>query len=245
MSRRHRENETVDNYKPHQVESHEDGHQKKSRFTIGASIFINNFLTIGKRDVTLSKFSVDKIIHSVVRAFSDKKIEVDDKWVKIPRSYFESSTENIGEFVTEKLEPPKKEPSFVKRLFSKIDNSELVRLFKSTLQEVKVKCIELYENVTQFAVCFLRGSNQAFTPDDDPYGKLSLYHRILEPDVENLQTRKTLNNYMKWFVDWRPVAEVKETVKEKKERFRHKIWKRLIEWIYNHLLEVVPQYAFT
>jgi hypothetical protein len=50
---------------------------------------------------------------------------------------------------------------------------------------------------------------------------------------------------MKWFVDWRPVAVVKETVKEKKERFRHKIWKRLIEWIYNHLLEVVPQYAFT
>ena len=245
MSRRHREDETVDNYKPLKVESHEDDHQRKSRFTFSGYSLLNKLLKVVKKSEEPSSFSADKVIHSIVKAFSNAEIEVDEEWVKIPRSCFRSYPGILDEYAAEKTEPPKKEPSIVKRLFNKIDNSELVRLFKSTLKEVKMKCTELYENVTQFATCFLRGSNQAFTPDDDPYGKLSLYHRILRPEVNDLQTRKTLNNYMKWFVEWRPVIAVKETVKEKKERFRHRIWERLIEWICKYLLEVAPQYAFT
>lgn len=179
-------------------------------------------------------------------------IEVDDKWVKFPLSAFDEAdiadvrgyTTNIGIQLEEKPEKKKKGGrNPIKRLFSKISDSKVVQCFHNTLNAVKEKCIELYEGITQYSTCFLKASNNVFSPDDDPYGKVSHYHRILEFEVPELPTRKTLNNWLRWFEDWRP-AVTYEDRKAKNERARHRLWEKLIEWIQSYLTQLAPQYAF-
>lgn len=238
MSRRHKETET-DRKKSQQVESHADGHSKGLCFTICSTTLADRLLSLMRR-VSSSDSIISKAITSVRRAFEKRDFEIDSKWVKIPRSYFESS---IDEDLVDE-EPKGRGRPTIKQLFAKISDCEIANYFRRTLSAVKKKCKELYENVTQFAVCFLRGSNQAFTPDDDPYGKLSHYHRVLSDIFIDVPSRKTLSNHLNWFVNWRPVAIGEESPKDKRESFRHRLWERLIDWICNYLTKIAPEYAF-
>ena len=250
MSRRHKESEIKDNYKPQQAESQEDGSPrvKRSLFS-GAGSIIKNF-TITKRDGSEAQFSLDKIMNAIINAFSKQEVEVDDEWLKIPLSAFQPLEERSPfRFWKKKRSQPEEEPEKskrgrnpIKRLIDKISDSKVMDFFHNTWDAVKKKCEELYENVTQFSICFLRGIYRAFCPDDDPYGKISHYHEMLNNEICNFPTRKTLSNYYNWFVNWIPVV-INETPKEKKERHRHSIWKQLIEWIYFYLLRIAPKYA--
>ena len=236
MSRRHKEQETEINHKPQQAESQADGSQERDYS------YLNKFLkfTIAKRDGTKGRFSLDKIVSAISKAFTkaseEDEIEVDDKYVKIPLQYFDDKT------IEEVQKKSKGGRNPVKRLFSGISDSKVVEYFHNTLNAVKEKCIELYENITQYSTCFLKAANKTFSPDDDPYGKISHYHRILEDEVPELPTRKTLNNWLRWFDDWKP-AVTYEDRKDKKQRARHRLWERLIEWIKKYLMELAPKYA--
>ena len=237
MSRRHKENEINNNNTTQQVVSQADSHPESA--SRDHHLFDGLKFTIGRRK---SLFSLDLVLKAILKAFEQDQVVVDGKWVKIPRScVMDSFTDEEVDKMTSKKGRP-----FIRRLFQKVEDNKLVGYFKETLHEAKEKCVELYENIAQFAVCFLKGSNKAFSPDDDPYGKLSHYHRILKPEVADLPTRKTLSNYLKWFVDWKPVATcIKENIKEKKERLKHYRWERFIEWIQSHLLIIAPEYVYT
>lgn len=236
MSRRHKEQETESNYKPQQAESRADGSHERDNSFLDK---ILNF-TITKRDGTKDRFSLDKIVSAVANAFKkasvSDEIEVDDKYLKIPLQYVD---ENIIKEVQKKSKGGRNP---VKRLFSRISDSKVVEYFHNTLCAVKEKCIELYESITQYSTCFLKAANQFFSPEDDPYGKISHYHRILECEVVELPTRKTLNNWLRWFEDWSP-AVTYEDRKEKKQCARHRLWERLIDWIKKYLMELAPEYA--
>ena len=239
MSRRHREQEKNDN-EPQQAESQGDGRLERTRVRIRNFIPFKGIIT--KRDGTKDRFSLGKIASAISKAFSTAfekdEIEVDEQWVKIPLKYFDEET------IIEEMEKKSKGGrNPIKRLFDRISDSKAVQYFHDTLDAVKEKCVELYENITQYCTCFLKAANKVFSPDDDPYGKVSHYHRILELGVPELPTRKTLNNWLKWFEDWRP-AVTYEDHKAKKERARHRLWEKLIEWIQSYLFELAPQYAF-
>lgn len=233
MSRRHKEND-IDNIKPQQAESHEDGSQE-SEYS-----FLNNFLKFSvtrKRLGTSTRYLAKKIASALITAFEKHEIEVDEEWVKIPRRYVEKY-----DLFEEEQRKSKAGRNPINRLFASIADSKVVQYFHDTLDAVKLKCEELYEGITQFSVCFLKASFKVFNPDDDPYGSISHYHRILENEVLELPTRKTLNNWCKWFDEWKPVI-FNESRTEKKERARHRLWKRLIEWIRSFLTQLVPQYV--
>jgi len=250
MSRRHKETENTDSYKPQQAESHEDGSPRVKRSIFGgASFSIKNF-TITKRDGSSLPFSLGKVMTAIANAFSKHEVEVDDKYLKIPLtaidSYIHESMNRIPKQDTaqgeEEPEENKRGAPAIKRLFKKIADSKVMGFFHKSLVAVKEKCAELFENITQFSICFLHGSHQAFAPDEDPYRKVSHYYDMIKAEVWDIPTRKTLSNYNNWFVNWRRV-EINETPKEKNDRHRHNLWKKLIEWIYHYLLLIAPEYA--
>lgn len=191
-----------------------------------------------------------KAIKDVAGAFSRNEVVIDDKYLKIPLTAFkESTTDTFNRIVNkvvaqeeEKSEANKRGAPPIKRLFKKITDSKVMQFFHKTKDTVKKKCAELVENLTQFCVCFFHGIHQAFAPDEDPYRKVSHYHDMLKAEVSDIPTRRTLSNYNNWFVNWVPVV-FKETPKEKKERNRHRLWEKLIEWIYSYLLIIAPEYA--
>ena len=261
MSRRHKILETESNYKPQQVESYEDSHQKKSRWAIGATSILDKIHIVTKRDkdtasqsdIILGLFGsigtiVSKAIHKAfTKAFYDESIEVDDKWVKIPRSYFEAeaSSLDIEKKVIERESATQgRGRRFLNRLINTVADSKIVGYVKATYKEAKEKVSKFIENTTQFCACCLNGLFKTFSPSDDPYGKLSHFHRLLSHEFPDLQSRKTLSNYYKWFIDWKPPLTSYVGPKEKKNRFRHRLWEKLIAWICDYLKTLAPEYAF-
>ena len=243
MSRRHKEND-INTYKPQQAESHADGSLRdKGLSCLGLSI--KNF-TVTKRDGSKDKFSLDIIKNAIVKAFEKMDVEMDDKWLKIPRRYFEESLSTIRLTALGQEPPPnekrKKGRPWLKRLIDKVEDSKVVGWFKTTLHEAKENCKELYQDITQVAVCFLKGIHEFMAPDEDPYGKLSYYHRMLVKEIPDIPSRETLSRHYRWFVNWKK-AETYEDAKAKNKRHKHRIWERLIRWIREFLMELAPQYA--
>ena len=245
MSRRHKEQETESNYKPQQAESRADGSHERDNSFLDK---ILNF-TITKRDGTKDRFSLDKIVSAVANAFKkasvSDEIEVDDKWVKIPRRYFDDSLSiiRLEEYQESNAEERRnKGRPWLKRLINKVEDSKVVGWFKTTLHEAKQKCKELYQGITQIAVCFLKGIHEVMVPDEDPYGKVSHYHRMLAEEIPDIPSRETLSRHYRWFVSWKK-AETYEDGKAKNERNKHRIWERLVHWIKELLKKLAPQYA--
>lgn len=243
MSRRHKEND-INTYKPQQAESHADGSLRdKGLSCLGLSI--KNF-TVTKRDGSKDKFSSDIIMNAIVKAFEKMDVEMDDKWLKIPRRYFEESLSTIRLTALGQEPPPNEKRNkgrpWLKRLIDKVEDSKVVGWFKTTLHEAKEKCKELYQDITQVAVCFLKGIHEFMAPDEDPYGKLSYYHRMLVKEIPDIPSRETLSRHYRWFVNWKK-AETYEDAKAKNKRHKHRIWERLIRWIKEFLMELAPQYA--
>lgn len=252
MSRRHKDKEETINYKPHQAESQADGspRDKSDEKSTGIKLLSGLKFSITKRGLgAATRHLAERITRAIGIAFEKQTIEVDDQWVKIPRTAFEKADDDLLQQFLKiqpsppiEDEPPKRGRNPITRLIRGIADSKVVSMFKTTLTAVKAKCMELYENISQFCTCFLKGIHKAFSPDDDPYGKITHFHEILVQGGVRLPTRRTLSNYYKWFEDWRRVV-INETAKERKERERHRLWERLIEWIYKYLLKLVPQYA--
>lgn len=244
MSRRHKEND-IEQTKPHQAESQrDDGMEIFSRLTVSSTNLTNKISSL-----------CHIITNAVTNALKNEDIEIDDQWVKIPRRYLElkdfrsfglRSFDSPPELTphTEK-EQRKRGRHWLQRLINKVEDSTVVGWFKTTLSKAKQMVQELYQDVTQFAVCFLKGIHEAFCPDDDPYGKLSHYHRMLvNPDAEipDIPSRETLSRHYRWFRDWREEVTY-EDKKAKREKYKYRIWERLIQWIKKFLLAMAPQYA--
>ncbi len=247
MSRRHKEND-IETDKPQQAESHADGSHRVKRFSISSASLLNKLLTftVAKRDESKDRFSLSKISDAIRKAFEKKDVEVDDEWVKIPRRYFEDPLSPIGLTAFSQEPPPEKKRKkghpWLKRLIDKVEDSLVVKWFKTTLHEVPKKCKELYQDITQVAVCFLKGIHEVMAPDEDPYGKMSHYHRMLAKESPDIPSRETLSRHYRWFVNWQK-AQNYEDGKAKNERHKHRIWERLVNWIKEFLLTLAPQYA--
>ena len=254
MSRRHKESEITDNNKSHQAESHADGSPRVTRSLFSG--FGGLKFSVTKRDGSKCGFSLSKVISAITSAFEKKAVEVDDKWVKIPRRYFDGvelspmgyidciNERGLHELLPSEDKPRRGHPK-LKQLINKFKDSKVVGWFKSAWAEAKSKAKEIYQGLTQMAVCFLRGIHLAFSSEgDDPYGKVSHYHQMLETEIPELPSRKTISRNYKWFVEWKAqLREKYEDAKQKKERYKHWLWERLIEWIRQYLLELAPQYA--
>lgn len=244
MSRRHKEND-IETYKPQQAESHADGSPRVPSDHESTSNKLFSGLSITRKLSSATRYLANKITESIGKAFSLGEIEVDDKWVKIPRRYFEDSLSSISledYHDTHAEEKCNKGRPLLKRLIDKVEDSKVVNWFKTTLHEAKQKCKELYQNITQIAVCFLKGIHEFMAPDEDPYGKVSYYHRMLAEDVPDMPSRETLSRHYRWFVNWKK-AETYEDGKAKNERHKHRIWERLLHWIKEFLITLAPQYA--
>ena len=244
MSRRHKEND-IGIYKPHQAESHADGSLRVPSDHDSTSNKLLSGLTVTRCFSVAPKYMANILAKAIEKAFSLHEIEVDDKWIKIPRPYFEDSLSSIRlEEYKESYAEEKRNKGrpWLKRLIDKVEDSKVVDWFKTTLHEAKEKCKELYQGITQVAVCFLKGIHEVMVPDADPYGKVSHYHRMLAEEIPDIPSRETLSRHYKWFVSWKK-TETYEDGKAKNERHKHRIWERLVQWIKNFLIELAPQYA--
>ena len=245
MSRRHKEND-IETYKPQQAESHADGSPRVQSDYDSTSNKLFSGLSIARRVSCATKFLAKILNESIEKAFSLGEIEVDDKWVKIPRRYFEEPLSSIRLTAFRQKHPPeekrKKGHPWLKRLIDKVEDSKVVGWFKTTLYEAQQRCEGLYQNITQVAVCFLKGIHEFMAPDEDPYGKMSHYHRMLVEDIPDIPSRETLSRHYRWFENWRK-AETYEDGKAKNERHKHRIWERLVNWIKEFLIKLAPQYA--
>lgn len=243
MSRRHKEND-IDIYKPRQAESHADSSPRVQLNYDSTSNELLSGISITRKRPAMF-ISIGKIAESIEKALSQREIEVDDKWVKIPRRYLENYLSFIR--LEEKQETCAEEKRskgrpWLKRLIDKVEDSQVVGWFKTTLHEAKQKCKELYQDITQLAVCFLKGIHEFMAPGEDPYGKMSHYHRMLAGEIPKVPSRETLNRHYRWFVNWRK-AETYEDGKAKNKRHKHLIWERLVHWIKEFLIKLAPQYA--
>ena len=244
MSRRHKETGRTEDYKPQQAESHADGSPRVPSDHDSTSNKLLSGLTITRRFSASVAFLAEKIT-AMAKVFSICDIEVDDKWVKIPRRYFEDSLSAIrlDEYKESYAEEKRsKGRPWLKRLIDKVEDSQVVDWFKTTLHEAKENCKELYQGMTQVAVCFLKGIHEVIAPEEDPYGKMSHYHRMLAEETPGIPSRETLSRQYRWFVNWKK-AETYEDGKAKNERHKHRIWERLVHWIIEFLKKLAPQYA--
>ena len=204
------------------------------------------------KKTTTIKFDCTRIADAILKAlnsspnvvdslFGGFEIEIDDKWVKIPRSLFEVPLDETTPYEDVLEEQKHKGRPTITRLINKIADSEVVSYFKKTLKTAKAKCEKLYSDITQFCVCFLKGIFNIFSPAEEPYGKVTHYHRILSASIRGIPTRKTLSNNYNWFVKWR-VTNSGEA-RDKVNKIKHRIWEKLIKWIQNFLMKIAPQYA--
>ena len=158
MSRRHKEPDNKEHYEPEQMESHDDGHlgEKSGKKSNEYSLFggMNSLFS-----VTASKFFsqrivdklVEKICTKVLDAFVSRSVEVDDLWVKIPRSAFDELGDGWLDSFRKQANPQTEEPPKeskrgaprIKRLFNKIADSKVMKLFHKTWNEVQKKRAEL------------------------------------------------------------------------------------------------------
>lgn len=245
MSRRHKETGRTEDYKPQQAESHADGSPRVPSDHDSTSDKLLSGLTITRRFSASMKYWGHLLSETIEKAFSSNEIEVDDKWVKIPRRYFDDSlsTIRLEEYQESNAEEKRsKGRPWLKRLINKVEDSKVVGWFKTTLHEAKQKCKELYQGITQVAVCFLKGIHEVIAPEEDPYGKMSHYHRMLAEETPGIPSRETLSRQYRWFVNWKK-AETYEDGKAKNERHKHRIWERLVHWIIEFLKKLAPQYA--
>ena len=205
-------------------------------------VFASSIISLSDKNLT----------YAVNSCLKKDLIRNDGNWLLFSKRFFlnvekieppKEDIENRSSFnlEIEEAEKPKRGRPKIRKLFSKISDSDVVRYFKDTLKTAKKKCKELYEDITQYAVCFFNASFNVFAPDEEPMGKLAHYHRILDKSVENLPTRRTLSNHYKWFVDWTRAAI--ETAKERAERDKHILWEKFISWIQEYIMNITPQYA--
>ena len=194
------------------------------------------------------EFKLVEFVKKAANAFIDGKIRIDEGYVRIPRAYF---AEEWIKFYQEQYgsQPPKEEKAGkscrgrkpIKRLFDKLTDNQVVNYFKDALSAARETCREYYEGIKQYCVCFYKSAFMAFSPCEDPYGKLSHYHEIISGEIDKIPSRKTLSNGYNWFENWK-----KNTIKTAKERYealKHKMWELLMMWIYHYLLRIAPQYA--
>ena len=155
------------------------------------------------KKTTTIKFDCTRIADAILKALNSSpnvvdsligNIEIDDKWVKIPRSLFEVHLDETTPYEDVFEEQKHKGRPTITRLINKIADSEVVSYFKKTLKTAKAKCEKLYSDITQFCVCFLKGIFNIFSPAEEPYGKVTHYHRILSASIRGIPTRKTLSN---------------------------------------------------
>ena len=246
MSRRHKEKEIPINYKPQQAESQADVSQRVECLQVEDDSILfdikENKCNDGKFRLSLS------LMDAILKVFANQEFVVDKDWVKLPRSafddgwlkYFRKAANPSPEEEPKKKRKKGRNP--IKRLINKIADSKVVELFRETMDGVKEKCVELWMDITQYTVCFLQGIHKAFAPDEDPYGKITHYHNMLKDEVRDLPSRKTIDFYIRWYENWRPIV-FNELPKEKNERHKHGIWKQLIEWIFYYLQKIAPEYA--
>ena len=209
MSRRHpeTENETI---KLHQAESHEEGRLRDKSNEKSTSNKLNSVINRLRKVTnvrTASKYIAEKITQALDTAFGSCTIEIDNKWVKIPRSLFdEQDIESLLQYSSnariQQEERPRKRNGGrnpIKRLFSKFADSKLVQYFRDTWRAAKVKGDKLYESFITFCSSFFIASNKVFSPDDDPfgYGKVKHYYKVILPEIEREMsepfTREWLN----------------------------------------------------
>ena len=248
MSRRHKDNE-INAVTPQVPEpQNEDSGKKGMRFNVSSTSLLSRLITFTKSkidtqssDRVFDTVSLTKSLESVGTAFLKKKAKVDDQFVKIPRDCFDP--DSLSDYIAHQQEEnvQRRGRNLVRRLISTVEDSKVVGFFKKTLKAAQQKCKSLYQDMKQFCVCFLRGVFKTFSPHEDPYGKLTHYHRIISSEVEGIPCRKTISNAYKWFVEWKRSAY--ETMMERIERERHRIWEKLIEWIYTYLIQLEPLYA--
>ena len=186
---------------------------------------------------------LEYFLRGIFEAYAACKIELDEDFVKIPRCYFD---ELWIKYYKEYANPPsekekKRGRNPIKRLFRNISDSKVVNYFKQTLSAAKEACEIYYEDLKQFCICFYQGAFNAFSPYEDPYGKLSHYHNLLSSEFDDIPSRKTLNNWYNWYKTWRRTAMA--SLKEQAEAARHKIWTLLIKWIYGYLQQLAPEYV--
>lgn len=258
MSRRHREteNETI---KSHQAESYEDGRLRDQSNEMSASNKLSSvFSGLQKINVVrkTKSYLAEKISQAIYTALGNCTIEVDDTWVKIPRSLFnvkdieilEQFCPNVNSHQEESSRKENRGRKTIKQLFSKFSDSKFVQYFRDTWNAAKEIGVSLYEEFTSFCSTFFIASNKVFSPDDDPYGygKVSHYYEVILPEIKkemaNPFTREWLNGKIRWFEYWRP-AVTYEDRRAKKERRRHRVWEELIEWVQSYLKYLAPEYA--
>ena len=236
MSRRHKENE-IDKDLTHLNEEP----QKVALSGKTLRGLIERVVVVSRKCARDSKLSIFDLFGGCggIDYVADK-IEVDDRYVKIPRDCFDETLENFICSQAKEKTAKRGRPT-IRQLFNNIADCKIVRLFKKTKKVVKEKCAGIFQDMKQFCVCFIRGAYRAFSPHEDPYGKLSHYHRIISCEVEDIPCRKTLSDAYNWFVGWRRTAI--ETIKEEIERKRYQVWEKLMEWIYRYLIRLAPQYV--
>ncbi len=269
MSRRHKDKEKenikakITPFKLQHMESLEDSHSPKGIHCFEISYdkikqilshhFDDDILTNTSFLLDLFGFNTLEVKKLVFKFTLDKEkwaqsmglldeIRIDGENVIIPKRLFKTFFELIIPEMPQKEEAKRKGRPKVKQLLSTVADNKVVTFFKDTLKAVKKKCKEMFDGLVQFCVCFLKGIFLVFSPNEDPYGKISHYHRMLVNKIDGIPLRKTLNNNYKWYVEWKEAGV--ETTKEKAEKKKHRRWEKLIRWIYDHLINLAPEYAF-
>ena len=137
------------------MESHEDGHLEKSRSTFNSDSLLDKLLTVSLKSTSATRYIAEKVVNvfdtAFTKALSEAKIEVDDKWVKIPRSYFED--ELFGaQAVEEVIEPAPqgRGRKLLNRLINRVSDSKIVGYVKRAYKSAKKLCSTLNENTTHF-----------------------------------------------------------------------------------------------
>jgi len=255
MSRRHKNNVEEQSKPQQQAEPQGDGSPRGMRFSVSSTVLskkLSSLIRVVKEKPPCIDNLAEEVCTAVFKALRSKDVEVDANWLKIPSKYLDSRAfsllHEMGHCAMDEEPSAKKSKKgrpWLKRLIDKVEDSKVVSWFKTTLADAKQKAKEFYQDVTQFAVCFLKGIHEAFCPDDDPSGKLSHYHRMLVDPVAgitDIPSRETLSRHYRWFRDWRQAVTF-EDCKAKREKRKHRIWERLIQWIKDFLLKLAPKYA--
>jgi len=133
----------------------------------------------------------------------------------------------------------------ITRLCSKFKDAAVWSMAKTIFHKIYHESIQLATNLAQYLVCFFCSLFRVADLDDSS-GCVTHYYNIMKEHFSKaiMPAKRTLQFGVQWLMDKKQIffRSSKEKLREKEEA-KHKLWEKIEEEIYGHMVQLAPEFA--
>lgn len=130
----------------------------------------------------------------------------------------------------------------IRQLCSMFSNDAVWMMTKTIFRRIFKTSIQQTSDLAKYLVCFLCGLFR-YLAIEEPFGRVACYYRLMSQHFSSsmMPRLRTLQTGLQWLMDKKKTYF--RCADSQKEEKKHRIWEKLAELIYGHLVELAPQYS--